>query len=90
MMDDGLRLRRVYKELHGFCKTPEARESLYQYAQSYKRTYGIAAPLNQLPAPQKAAPKVPEQAAGQGTDKKKKGGVLGRLASMSLRRRSGV
>lgn len=90
MMDDGLRLRRIYKELHGFCKTPAAQQSLYEYALAYKRTYGIAAPLNQLAVAPKEAAKVPEQAASQGSDKKKKGGVLGRLASMSLRRKSGV
>lgn len=97
MMNDGIRLRRVLKELDQCCQTIEARRSLYAYWKEYASTYGWPRPSQLMSVPQlivaatgPAPAPEPTQPAEEGSDKKKKkGGVLGRLGSMTFRRKSG-
>ena len=101
MMNDGIRLRRVLNELDSYCKTIEARRSLLAYWKAYASTYGFTRPSELMsfgqiavaatgPKPAPAPEPQPDQPAEEGSGKKKKkGGVLGRLGSMSFRRKSG-
>ena len=94
MMNDTIRLRRVLNELSSQCQTIEARRSLFQYWKAYASTYGWPRPHELMSAPQIAAAApapapAPEPEPPVSDKKKKKGGVLGRLGSMSFRRKSG-
>lgn len=94
MMDDNRRMCQAFGDLAKFCKTPEAKKSMDEYAFAYWNKHGrqAPAPIGSMvfgPRPVAAAMSQ-EKKAGDGealTKKEKKGGMLGRLG---LRRKSGV
>lgn len=90
MMDDTRRMRRVFTELAAFCKTPEAKQSMDEYAFAYWNKQGRQPPVPMLQPT--AAPGLAAGAGGQekgkeGAGKKEKKGVLTKLG---LRRKSGM
>ena len=86
MMDDSLRLRRVGRELAGFCKTPEAHESLEEFLMAYWHKMRPGPPIIQpIPVPQGVSTAVPGKQADEGS-RKKKSGMFGKV----FRRKSGV
>lgn len=92
MTDDTRRMRHVFGELAGFCKTPGAKKSLDEYTVAYWNKFGRQAPIpvNQMVASRViGAGKSQEKKAmdRETLGKKEKKGVLGRLG---LRRKSGI
>ena len=91
MMDDTRRMRRVFTELAGFCKTAEAQKSMDEYAFAYWNQQG-----RQPPVPMVQPTTVPTPAAGGGAtqDKEKEGGAKkekkGMFTKLGWRRKSGM
>ncbi|CAF9918977.1 MAG: hypothetical protein HETSPECPRED_003910 [Heterodermia speciosa] len=91
MMDDTRRMRRVFTELAGFCKTAEAQKSMDEYAFAYWNQQD-----RQPPVPMVQPTTVPTPAAGGGAtqDKEKEGGAKkekkGMFTKLGWRRKSGM
>ena len=86
MMDDIHRMRRVFTELAAFCKTPEAKKSMDEYAFAYWNKQGRQHPLQMLQPT--TVPAFAVQGKGKdGAGKKEKKSVLTKLG---LRRKSGM
>ena len=90
MMDDTRRMRRVFTELASFCKTPEAKQSMDEYAFEYWNKQGRQPPLPMIQpttAPTLPAGGATQEKEKEGGGKEKKKGVLNKLR---LRRKSGM
>ena len=88
MMDDIRRMRRVFTELAGFCKTAEAKQSMDEYAFDYWNKQG-----RQPPVPMIQPTITPNLPAGGGTQESGKEGAgkkKGMLTKLGLRRKSGM
>ena len=90
MMDDTRRMRRVFTDLASFCKTPEAKQSMDDYAFEYWNKQGRQPPVPVIQ--RRIAPTVStgggtQAQAQEGGGKKEKKGVLSKLG---LRRKSGM
>ena len=93
MTDDTRRMRRVFGELTGFCKSPEAKRSLDEFAAAYWNKLGrpfegpSSFPGSALHVPVQGLAQVEQVEAVETPGRKEKKGVLGRLG---LRRKSGL
>ena len=93
--DDASRIHRAFRELAQFCKTPEAKKSMNDYASEYRKIQGHQAPApigstGFVRRPVAAATSQEKNAgeAGPSAKKQKKGG--GMLGKLGLRRKSDV